>query len=518
MMLPDFRVRQRDYLLEIARALTEELDLDKVLGRILKISLEMLAGQAGVIALRDVHAGWRLAVADGLGVPLIRFLEPLLKQLPDQEDPESSEVPAISRIINQIISLASFGLLTGVGIPLVARGQVIGVIFIFRSYMGIFSSNDRILLKSFADQAAVAVANAQLYRQVIEEKHRMDGLLDSAADGILILTPKLTISRCNPSFAALSQRTVEDVTNKEHEIIVHWAKPPQGITLEKAVEGGWPLSKKAYLYVEGDLIRPDPYPPLPIGITYAPLLNSDGGLLNIIATIRDITRFRDADELKSTFISIISHELKTPVALIKGYVGTLRRKDAEWDSEVVDDSLAVIEEEADRLTGLIEDLLDSTRLQSGALTLKKSDISIPDMVKRLINRLENQTSMHKITYDFPDNFPIVLADEQRLQQVLSNLITNSIKYAPDGAIQVSGRILSDEVIISVCDDGPGIKTNDIPHIFDRFYRSPEAARNTKGAGLGLYLARSIVEAHGGRIWIEKRDENQGAQISFSLPR
>ena len=108
MMLPDFRVRQRDYLLEIARALTEELDLDKVLGRILKISLEMLAGQAGVIALRDVHEGWRLAVADGLGVPLIRFLEPLLKQLPDQEDPKSSEVPAISRIINQIISLASF--------------------------------------------------------------------------------------------------------------------------------------------------------------------------------------------------------------------------------------------------------------------------------------------------------------------------------------------------------------------------------------------------------------------------
>ena len=222
--------------------------------------------------------------------------------------------------------------------------------------------------------------------------------------------------------------------------------------------------------------------------------------------------------MKSTFISIISHELKTPVALIKGYVGTLRRKDAEWDSEIVDDSLAVIEEEADRLTGLIEDLLGFNRLQSGVLTLKKTDISIPELVKRLINRLGNQTSMHKITYDFPDSFPIILADEQRLQQVLSNLITNSIKYAPDGNIQVSGRILSDEVIISVSDDGPGIKTNDIPHVFDRFYRSPEAARNTKGAGLGLYLARSIVEAHGGRIWIEKRDENQGTRISFSLPR
>ena len=160
-----------------------------------------------------------------------------------------------------------------------------GVIFVFRSYPGLFSNNDRMLLKSFADQAAIAVANAQLYRLVTEEKHRMDGLLDSAADGILILTPQLTISRCNPSFVSLSQRQAVDAINQEHRSIVQWAKPPQGMTLEKAVEDGWPLKQKAYLYVEGDLIRPDPYTPLPIGITYAPLLNSDGGLLNIIATV-----------------------------------------------------------------------------------------------------------------------------------------------------------------------------------------------------------------------------------------
>lgn len=517
-MLPDFRVRQRDYLLEIARALTEELDLDKLLGRILKIALEMLAGQAGLIALREVREGWRLAASDGVAVPFLRYLEPLLKQIPDQDDPEGSEIPAITRIINEISSLASFGLLTGVGLPLVARGKVVGVIFIFRSYRGGFSNNDRILLKSFANQAAVAVANAQLYRMVTEEKHRMDGLLDSAADGILILNPQLTIARCNPSFSTLSQRSPDEVANQDHDQVVKWVKPPQGITLEKAVEGGWPLSKKAYLYVEGDLIRPDPYPPIPIGITYAPLLNSEGGLLNIIATVRDITRFREADELKRTFISIISHELKTPVALIKGYVGTLRREDADWDREIVDDSLAVIEEEADRLTSLIEDLLDSTRLQSGALKLKRSDVFIPEMVDHLIERFQNQNNTHHFSADFPEGFPVILADEQRLRQVISNLITNSIKYAPDGDILINGSYRNDDVTIRVTDEGPGIETNDIPHIFDRFYRSPEAARKTKGAGLGLYLARSIIEAHGGRIWVEKKETPGGATISFSLPR
>lgn len=517
MLLPDFRVRQRDYLLEIARALAEELDLDKLLNRILAIALEMLAGQAGMIALRET-GGWRVAAAHGVASKFIRFLEPLLKQIPEQDEPESSEIPAITRIINEISSLASYGLLTGVGLPLVARGKVIGVTFIFRSYLGSFTNNDRVLLKSFANQAAVAVANAQLYRMATEEKHRMDALLDSAADGMLVLSPNMEIVRANPALISLTQRFNTDLIGKMHDDLIQWAKPPAGMTLEKAVENGWPLSQKAYLYVEGDLIRPDPYPPLPVGITYAPLLNAENGLLNIIATVRDITRFREADELKSTFISIISHELKTPVALIKGYASTLRRTDADWDPEVVVDSLAVIEEEADRLTGLIEDLLDSTRLQSGALSIKKTDINFPEIVRILVERFSCQAKDHTLRQDFPPGFPVVMGDETRLRQVLSNLITNAIKYAPGGEILISGQVRPDEVILSVQDDGPGIEANDIPHVFDRFYRGPQAARNTKGAGLGLYLARSIIEAHGGRIWVEKPAASKGNRISFSIPR
>lgn len=517
MLLPDLRIRQREYLLEIARALTEELDLDKLLNRILRIALEMLAGQAGLIALREKPGGWRAAAADGLATNFIRYVQPLLKQIPEKDDPETSELPAINRILQDIASLASFGLLTGVGLPLVARQNVIGVIFVFRSYPDTFSNNDRVLLRSFANQAAIAVSNAQLLKQITEEKQRMDALLDSVADGILILSPQFEIQRCNPPFTRLIQQKSEQIIGKPHDEIIRWANSPEGTTLEKASQDGWPLTPGATLYVEGDLLRAEPNPPLPVGITYAPLMNASGVLTNIIASTRDITRFREADELKSTFISIISHELKTPVALIKGYVSTLRRKDAVWDREIVDDSLEVIEEEADHLTSLIEDLLDASRLQSGALSLKRSDVNLPDMVHQLVERFSVQTSVHKIKAEFAADFPVILADENRIRQVISNLLTNAIKYSPDGEIKIIGQFRPDQVIISVTDEGPGIDHSDIPHVFDRFYRSPQAIKKTKGAGLGLYLARAIIEAHHGRIWVDNRPSG-GAQISFSLPR
>ncbi|MGB9673144.1 MAG: ATP-binding protein, partial [Anaerolineales bacterium] len=280
---------------------------------------------------------------------------------------------------------------------------------------------------------------------------------------------------------------------------------------------GWPLTPHATLYVEGDLKRPSGIP-LPVGITYAPLMNPEGILLNIIATVRDITRFREADELKTTFISVISHELKTPVALIKGYVSTLRREDANWDPSVIQDSLAVIEEEADHLTELIENLLDASRLQAGALSMNLSDLALAPLIERIAQKFQTQTTQHKIIVDIPPNFPIIMADENRISQLLSNLISNAIKYSPDGGeIRISGQARPDQVIICVSDEGVGIPPEDIPFVFDRFYRAEDAKKNTKGAGLGLYLARAVVEAHGGHIWVDPK-MGKGTRICFSLPK
>jgi len=511
LMLPDFRVRQRDYLLEISRALTQELDLEKLLARILKIAIEMLAGQAGLIAVKE-QEGWRVAAAYGIAPAFLSYLTPLLAE----ENVRELNVSELNRMLKELTYTASMGLLNGTALPLVAHGHVIGVIFIFRKYPDLFTPNDRVLLQSFADQAAIAVYNARLYGQVSYEKQRLDALLDSAADGILILNADHTIERCNLAFQKLYGEPREQMVGKDHAEIIRWAQNPTGRTLDEAESGGWPLTPNATLYVEGDLERPLP-PPLPVGVTYAPLLSDDGKLRNIIVTVRDITHFRTADEIKSTFISIVSHELRTPVALIKGYASTLRRDDAKWDKPTINDSLAVIEEEADRLSKMIDDLLDASRLQAGGLILNRADVSIPILASRVAERLTMQSNKHTIVADFPEKFPVILADETRLEQVIVNLVSNALKYAPKGEIKISGQARPEQVIICVSDEGPGIEANDLPHIFDRFYRSSKALKQTKGAGLGLYLARAIVEAHGGRIWADPQPDS-GARICFSLPR
>ena len=512
-LLPDYRVRQRDYLLEIARALTEELDLDKLLSQILKISIEMLNGQAGLIALHEPSKGWQVSVSQAVPEALLKYLENWIARIPAESDPASVQIPEINRFLQDV----SMGLLSGVGLPLIAHKEVIGLIYIFRNYPGLFSTNDRSLLSSFANQAAIAVRNARLYTEVNDEKSRMDALMDSAADGMLILTPEHIIERTNPAFARIYGAELSDIKGKDYNDIFKWAQTPQGLTLEKAELGGWPLTPNAQLYVEGDLVRPQGQPPLPIGITYAPLLSHEGILINIIATIRDITRFREADELKSTFVSIVSHELKTPVALIKGYVSTLRRDDVKWDRKVVADSLCVIEDEADHLTELIENLLDASRLQAGSFELKRSDVSLVKLAKRLAERFSIQAQSHKIIVDIPDEFPVVMVDETRIEQVLKNLIGNAINYSIGGEIHISGSVKPEEVIVCIKDDGPGIAPGDLPYIFSRVYRSPETSRKTKGTGLGLYLSRSIIEAHGGRIWADPKVEH-GARFCFSLPR
>lgn len=516
-MLPDFRVRQRDYLLEISRALTEELDLEKVLTRVLRVSAELLGSHAGLIALREDEGGWRIATSYGINDKVLKHFDSLLEDIPDHGDPARFALPEINRRLQSITKAASMGLMTGVGLPLIAQQEVIGVIFMFRAYRARFSNEDRNLLSAFASQAAIAAQNAKLFSAISQQKQHLDAVLDSAADGILMMDPGFRILRANRTFSRLTGYDQIECVGKKHNELIQWLHKVTDLSLEDAEAGGWPQTPQATHYVEGDLIIKDGGV-LSVGITYAPAIDQTGELLSIVATLRDITKFREAEELKSTFISIISHELRTPVALIKGYVGTLRREDARWDPDVVRDSLAVIEEESDRLASLINDLLDASRLQAGVLELKHAEVALDDLARRMARRFETQTESHSFELDFPETFPTVPVDESRLMQVLGNLLSNAIKYSPEGgAVTIAGRAQSDHVVICVQDEGPGIALEDVPRIFNLFYRSNQAARKTKGAGLGLYLAKAVVEAHGGKIWVDDHLQD-GARICFSLPK
>jgi signal transduction histidine kinase len=296
-----------------------------------------------------------------------------------------------------------------------------------------------------------------------------------------------------------------------------------GPELSQALTDGWPYqyngdTSPSTIYVEGDLERLDGST-ISVGITYAPLLTPGGELQNIIANVRDITHFREAERLKSTFISVVSHELKTPVALIKGYADALSREDAHWDQDTIQNGLTVIEEEADRLTELIENLLAASKLQAEGMRLNLDDVNLPRLAQQAIERFQTQTDNHTLRAEFPANFPIIPGDVTRLRQVLDNLLSNAIKYSPDGGeILIRGSYDDESVQIAVSDPGVGLPPDQLDRVFERFYRvNNRQTQKTQGTGLGLYLADAVIKAHGGKIWASN-NPNGGATFSFVLPR
>lgn len=523
-MLVDYRIRQREFLLAISRALTSELELVDVLRIIVQASVDFISGQAGVILLADpTDRKFRIAAVYGLPRSHFDQFNPLLHGFPYEEGAEKEVIPDITERIYEVAKAVDIGVAQVLRLPMMSGETLIGMIYVFQSSSYRISPDAANLLQSFADQAAIAVKNARLYQEVIAEKQRLDAILEQNADGIMILDHQLMVVRFNPSLSHMTGLMVKDAVGKHHDDIFRWVAVRTDSDLSQALANGWPLPGAAHLYVEGDLKRPNGEK-ISLGVTYSPLMNHRGTMTNIVANVRDLSRFREEQELQKTFISVVSHELKTPVSIIKGFAGTLQRTDANWPPEMIRENAAVIEEEADRLTDLIDNLLEASRLQSGTFKLNLTDeILLPKVASDTVLRLQNQTSKHTFSVEFPDDFPVVFGDERRLTQVFSNLVGNAIKYSPDGGdIKISGQVHSDYVTVSVRDSGIGIPEHQQHKIFEKFSRLDNAlSRDTEGTGLGLFLTKAIIEAHGGSIWFSRNAEDDGESgttFTFSLHR
>lgn len=233
--------------------------------------------------------------------------------------------------------------------------------------------------------------------------------------------------------------------------------------------------------------------------------------------VRDITREREADAMKSQLLSTVSHELRTPLASIKGFATTLLRQDVKWDEKTQRDFLRIIEEETDRLTEIIDHLLDMSQIEAGALRIAKEPMQLRALIREVVDEMRMRTEAHWFVMDLPAELPRIFADPRRVRQVLHNLIENAIKYTQGGQISVGCEIEKDQVVVSISDQGDGIPSEFTEKIFERFFQMDgKATRRVGGAGLGLSISRGIVEAHGGRIWVESK-LGLGSTFRFALP-
>jgi PAS domain S-box-containing protein len=224
----------------------------------------------------------------------------------------------------------------------------------------------------------------------------------------------------------------------------------------------------------------------------------------------------EANRLKVQFVAMISHELRTPLTSIKGFTSTLLAEDVTFDAESQRDFIQIMDDEADKLNELIEQLLDVSRMQAGTLRINKEPEFIPTIVNHAQAQLQAITREHELVLEIAPALPLVLADEQRMAQVLVNLVDNAAKYSPVGTrIEVSAKQVETDIQFCIADQGKGIAPEDRPYVFDAF-RQFNGTERTRGVGLGLAICQGLVEAHGGRIWIEEKDP-PGTNVCFTIP-
>jgi two-component system sensor histidine kinase KdpD len=231
---------------------------------------------------------------------------------------------------------------------------------------------------------------------------------------------------------------------------------------------------------------------------------------------QDITADYELDRLKSSLISTVSHELRTPLATIKGYTTTLLAKDVTWNIHAQKEFLQIISDETDRLSALVTDLLDLSRIEAGDIVVSRSKCDFLALVKRAATRASPRPG-NRLNLDFPPDLPKFYLDTRRIEVVMRNLIENATKYAdPHSPIRISAFIQNGNLLVKVEDQGPGIPAEERKKIFDSFYRlHKEFDRTESGFGLGLSICQGFIRAHGGEIWTETLET--GACIAFSLP-
>ena len=406
--------------------------------------------------------------------------------------------------------------------PLRSRtAQVSGLLIVGKKLSGQpYSVEDMQMVNAIINQITITLENLRLYKDILEARENLEKWLNSMSDCVMIVDTNQTIQFMNhaakTNFGDGGEKKCWKALGKEEKCpdCPVQGTPGAGEVRPKNI-GNRNIGGKEY------------------EVATAPLLNPDGSI-SIMGVYRDITERKRLEEeiiqakvkiealgqserLKTDLLSMVSHELRTPLAIIKGYTSTFLRNSKGWSKEEERDFLLDIDHEADYLAKLVGNLLDMSRLESGAMKLEKDWYQISEILEWADRALEAVTRGHEVRALIPSDLPDIFVDRMRVGQVLINLCENAAKYSKKGRqIIIEAELYDDSVVISIADEGAGISPQSLDKVFDRFYRVAGDYGSEAGIGLGLPICRGIVEAHHGKVWVES-EVGKGSKFSFSLP-
>ena len=497
------------------------LDLDTVLDEVLDCARRLTGARFGVIVtvedqvpvditfsgLAPEQEGEVLATPDGL-----RLFEHL-RELPAPT--RLADFPGYVRGLG--IDLPWIFTRTYLGTPLRHRGEVVGHFFLADKAEGeAFADEDVEVLELFASQAASAIVNARTHRAVRSARADLEALVETSPVGVAVFDATSGRPR---SFNREAGRIVESLRTPGHptEQIL------EVLSCRRADGREFSLSELPLALQLGasETVRTEEIVlSVPDGRSVRTLINAtpiqpkDGAVESVVVTMQDLAPLDEIERMRTEFLGLVGHELRQPLAAIKGSVATLLEDAAALEPFEMREFFRIIEAQANQMRGLIGDLLDAGRIEAGTLSVAPEAVDLADLVEEARNTFVGDRGRHSIVIDLPIGLPRALADPRRIVQVLNNLLANAARHAPESSpIRVAAVREGTDIAVSVRDEGRGVAPDLLPQLFNK-----HLARGAKaGYGLGLAICKGLVEAHGGRIHADSAGAGRGTTITFNIP-
>jgi two-component system, NtrC family, sensor histidine kinase KinB len=496
-------------LTRTGRLLTTELDPAAVLDEVVQQAPELVNADACAIRVLEdgelvVHAASGKGADTAVGSRSASSAW-LSGDVVQSGSPVALENAAADTRLLALDPMLAAGNAAYLGVPLAgAEGAPLGVLTVYCEEPRPWREEEIEAMLALAASTSAAMSNAELYQRVALEKERSFAILANIADGIVAVDREGQV--------VLWNRAAEQITGISAEDALE--RTPADV-LQRTLESGsdTPIGDRLVSIMRG---REEVW----LSVTEAVMRDPAGAVAGRIFAFRDISSDLLVEQMKSDFVSTVSHELRTPLTSIYGFAETLLRQDVLFGEDERRTFLGYIASESQRLTQIVDALLNVARLDTGDLQVNLASTDVRDVVEQVVETLTPASvNAHRFVVDLPDEPLAATADRDKLRQVCSILLDNALKYSPDGGtVTIGVERKHDTVEVTVADEGIGISQADQDQIFRKFYRGTDAEARVGqgGTGLGLFIARGLVTAMGGRIWVESR-EGEGSRFAFELP-